>query len=480
MTELLAPAGSREAFIAALESGADAVYLGGRQFGARHYAPNFSDDELAEAVNTAHLRGVFVYVTVNTLLDDSEIPSLAEYLRHLYGIGVDAIIVQDVGVAKIAQAVTPELPLHASTQMTVYNLAGVEFLASQGFTRAVLARELSLDDIRYICKNSPIEIEVFIHGALCICYSGQCLMSSMIGGRSGNRGRCAQPCRLPYSLIDEKGADVLAVNEAGEYLLSPKDLCTIEIIPELIAAGVASLKIEGRMKRAEYVAVVVDAYRRAIDGYAGGEQYTVPQEDIQDMAQVFNRGFTSAYLQNRPGKLMMSDRRPNNRGTQLGRVISYNHKNKSAVIKLDESLSRGDIIEFWVKVGGRINVTVNSLIIDGLQAEDAKPGDEAAVNVPTPVRPGDRVFKTFDSRLIQKARAFFSGSSPLRRVPVDITVKVSVNQPLTVSLKDNEGNCGSGKSDFIAQQAIKRPLDYDTVAKQIKQTWNNYIFDKSA
>ena len=195
MTELLAPAGSREAFTAALESGADAVYLGGRLFGARHYAPNFSDEELATAVQDAHLRGVAVYVTVNTLLDDSEIPALVSYLRQLYTIGVDAIIVQDIGVAQVARTVTPELPVHGSTQMTVHNLAGVEFLADQGFKRVVLARELSLTDIRYICHNTSIEIEVFIHGALCISYSGQCLMSSMIGGRSGNRGKCAQPCR---------------------------------------------------------------------------------------------------------------------------------------------------------------------------------------------------------------------------------------------------------------------------------------------
>jgi putative protease len=215
MVELLAPAGSREAFTAALESGADAIYLGGRLFGARHYAPNFTDEELGEAVRDAHLRGVAIFVTVNILIDEAEISAVVDYLRYLYSIGVDAIIVQDMGVAAIARKVTPGLPIHASTQMTVLNLAGVEFLAERGFSRVVLARELSLEEIRHICLNATIEIEVFIHGALCISYSGQCLMSSMIGGRSGNRGKCAQPCRLPYTLVDGSGKNVLTAEEAG-------------------------------------------------------------------------------------------------------------------------------------------------------------------------------------------------------------------------------------------------------------------------
>ncbi|MCE5286753.1 MAG: U32 family peptidase, partial [Pelosinus sp.] len=258
MTELLAPVGSQEALIAAVESGADALYMAGKSFGARAYAPNFDEEELAAAVRFAHLRSVSVYITVNTLIDDSEIPALISYLEYLYKIGVDAILVQDVGVAELAQQVVPDLPLHASTQMTIYNLAGVEFLQKLGFTRVVLAREVSLADIKYICQNTDVEIEVFMHGALCVCYSGQCLMSSMIGGRSGNRGRCAQPCRLPYTLVDNKGQDVLDGKDAGEYLLSPRDLNTLELLPELIDAGVTSFKIEGRMKRPEYVAVVVD------------------------------------------------------------------------------------------------------------------------------------------------------------------------------------------------------------------------------
>jgi putative protease len=468
MIELLAPAGNAEAFAAALNSGADAVYLGGRQFGARAYAANFSDEELAAAVRNAHLLGVAVYVTVNTLVDNSEIPALADYLRHLYEIGVDAAIVQDIGVVAVARRVVPDLPLHASTQMTVHNLAGVEFLAGQGISRVVLARELSLDAIRRICERSPIEIETFIHGALCISYSGQCLMSSMIGGRSGNRGRCAQPCRLPYTLVDETGKDVLAGQDAGKYLLSPKDFNTIEHIPDLIDAGVVSFKIEGRMKRAEYVSVVVDSYRRAIDAcLADRSGFAVPEQDQKDMAQIFNRGFTSAYLFGKQGREMMSDRRPNNRGVRIGRVIGYDPRKKTAQIKLDEPLAVGDIVEFWVKVGGRSSATVTSITVDGRTVDAAPPLTAATIPVEGPVRAGDRVFKTFDAALMEKARASFSSAGPLRRVPVDAVVTVGEGRPLTVTLTDEAGNSGRGRTSFLAEKAIKRPLSEETLIAQI-------------
>ncbi|MDR3592897.1 MAG: DUF3656 domain-containing protein [Negativicutes bacterium] len=477
MTELLAPAGSLDAFTAALESGADAIYLGGQMFGARHYAANFTDEELATAVRDAHLRGVNVYVTVNILLDDSEIPVLIPYLRHLYAIGVDALIVQDLGVARLARRVTPGLPLHASTQTTVHNLAGVKFMAQLGFSRVVMARELSLEDIRHICRHSPIGVETFIHGALCICYSGQCLMSSMIGGRSGNRGRCAQPCRLPYSLVDAAGRDVLAPADAGEYLLSPKDFCTIEKLPDLIDAGVVSFKIEGRMKRPEYVAVVVDSYRRAIDAYlADKATYIVPAEDPKNMAQVFNRGFTTGFLEGRPGKDMMSDRRPNNRGTHIGRVLAYHHKERTVDIKLDEPLATGDIIEFWVKVGGRTNVPVSSLKLDGQATDYAPAGAVVTVTADKPVRAGDRVFKTHDNTLMEKAKTFFAGASPVRRIPLAVLVEAAEGRPLRITLTDPDGNVGRGETAFLAEKALKRPLDEATVAKQVGRLGTT-IFD---
>ena len=467
MIELLAPVGSREALVAAVESGADAVYLAGKMFGARASAPNFSDEELLDAVTFAHLRGVDVHVTVNTLIDNSEIPILITYLRHLYQSGVDAIIVQDLGVFKIAKQVIPDMPVHASTQMTVHNLEGVELLTQLGFTRVVLSSELSIDEIVHICKNTSTEIEVFVHGALCISYSGQCLMSSMIGGRSGNRGRCAQPCRLPYTLVDSSGNDVIAEGEAGEYLLSPRDLNTLAVLPELIGAGVKSFKIEGRMKRPEYVAVAVDTYRRAIDAVqADDANYVVAENEQKDLAQIFNRDFTTAYLQKSEGRNMMSDRRPNNRGVRIGRVSEYNYQERMATIKLDEPLHINDIVEFWVKVGGRVSATITAMTVNGLPVTAALAGTEVSIGV-QPVRENDRVFKVFDAGLTERARSFFEGPTAVRRINVDITVEVSEGQPLTISMQDADGFCGSASTEFLAEKAIKRPLTIEAITKQI-------------
>jgi len=472
MVELLAPVGGREALAAAVESGADAVYLGGKLFGARASAQNFSNEELADAVRFAHLRFVRVYVTVNTLIDNAEIPELANYLRYLYTIGVDAVIVQDMGVAALARRVVPDMPLHASTQMTVHNLAGVQFLAKHGFKRVVLARELSIEDISMICRNGGVEIEVFIHGALCVCYSGQCLMSSMIGGRSGNRGRCAQPCRLPYTLVDETGTDMLQKQDAGEYLLSPRDLNTLDLLPGLLDAGVASFKIEGRMKRPEYVAIAVDTYRRAVDRFLQHGEYRVENEDQKRLAQIFNRDFTTAYLVGKQGRKMMSDRRPNNRGVFVGRVVSYDLASKQAVIHLEEPLAIGDIIEFWVKVGGRVNVTIGEMQIDGISCEIASAGSNVTVAVPTPVRNSDRVFKIFDMKLTQYARSFFADSSISRRVPLFVEVRVKEGEPLQIQMQDGDGFCGIAETSFRAVQAIKRPLDKQIIEKHISRLGN--------
>ena len=297
--ELLAPAGTWEALEAAVNAGANAVYLGGSSFGARAYADNFGPDELKRAMEFAHLHGVRIFVTVNTLVDDEEMPALGDYLTFLSNIGTDGIIVQDMGVIRLARKVVPELLLHASTQMTVTNSAGAIFTCHAGMVRAVPARETTLKDLKTICEKTPGEIETFMHGALCICYSGQCLMSSLIGGRSGNRGRCAQPCRLPYTLVDKQGEDLLSHVDAGHYLLSPKDLNTLDVLPQLIEAGVRSFKIEGRMKRPEYVAAVTQVYRQAIDGAP------VTQEMMDTLYTAFNRqGFTAGYYQGKVDRKM--------------------------------------------------------------------------------------------------------------------------------------------------------------------------------
>lgn len=471
--ELLAPAGSWEALEAAVNAGADAVYMGGRAFGARAYASNFDKEEMAKAVYFAHMHRVRLYVTVNTLVDDSELGELADYLLFLNNVGVDGIIVQDLGVIRLARRIVPELPLHASTQMTITNSGGVDFAVAAGMERSVLARELSLKEIDAACKRGT-EIETFIHGALCVCYSGQCLMSSLIGGRSGNRGRCAQPCRLPYKLLNGKGEDMLSGKDAGQYLLSPKDMNTLHILPQLIETGVVSYKIEGRMKRPEYVAVVVNAYRRAIDSYLAGN-YHVPEEDFANIEQIFNRDFTTAYMVNRPGKEMMSDRRPNNRGVLVGRVAKLDKQRNKAVIKLEKELHLGDGLEFWVSVGGRVGTTVTEMLRNGAVVESAASGEQVTIDVPKGVRLNDRVFRTLDSRLMAYAGQFF-GTDAKKRISVDVVVTAKLGQPMTVVMTDDEGNVGYGETDFIVEAARKRALDEATVRKQMDRLGSTEYF----
>ena len=471
--ELLAPAGSWEALEAAVNAGADAVYMGGKAFGARQYASNFDREEMAKAVYFAHMHRVRIYITVNTLVDDSEMQELASYLLFLNNVGVDGIIVQDLGVIRLAKQIVPDLPLHASTQMTVTNSSGVDFAVEAGMERTVVARELSLEEIKAACSRGT-EIETFIHGALCVCYSGQCLMSSLIGGRSGNRGRCAQPCRLPYKLMNAKGEDMLQGKDAGQYLLSPKDMNTLEILPQLIDAGVVSYKIEGRMKRPEYVAIVVDAYRRAIDSYKAGN-YNVPEQDLDNIEQIFNRDFTTAYMTHRSGREMMSDRRPNNRGVLVGRVAKLDKARNKATIKLDKELHLGDGLEFWVSVGGRVGTTVTEMLCGGESVSVAGVGEQVTIDVPNGVRLNDRVFRTLDSRLMTYAQQFF-GPDAKKRIPVDAVVTAKLGEPMKVMLTDDEGNVGYGETDFIVEAARKRALDDEVVRKQIDRLGTTEYF----
>lgn len=509
MIELLAPAGSREALTAAVESGADAVYLAGNMFGARAYADNFDEDGMKEAIRFAHLRGVHVHVTVNTIMDSRELPELKKYLRFLHKAGADAVLVQDLGAARIVRETVPELPMHASTQMTVHNLDGVRALEALGFSRVVLSREVTLEAVRNICAHARAEIEVFVHGALCVCYSGQCLMSSMIGGRSGNRGRCAQPCRLPYTLVDEKDNDLLG-DSAGKYLLSPRDMNTINLLPELLEAGVTSLKIEGRMKRPEYVAVAVGCYRRAVDSYLSGN-FAVAEEDKRALAQIFNRDFTTAYLEKKQGRNMMSDKRPNNRGLMLGRVQEYyplTGDSGQAVIKLATGLNLNDQVDFWVKVGGRVTATVQDMqLVTGLtgknsvkkaaqkkknnqrQKDDrcqkqqdkkgglnpqnllsvtsASAGDTVVLTIKGCVFPGDRAFKVYDAELMDAAKVMYNTGAPVRRFGVTAQVRAAVGESLTLCLMDEDGHTAEAKTEFIGQEAMKRPLNVETLEKQI-------------
>ncbi len=470
MIELLAPAGTKDALIAAVENGANTIYLAGNMFGARAYADNFDNEALREAIRFAHLRNVSIHVTVNTIVDDSEIPSLIKYLRFLYEAGTDAILVQDLGVAKLAHEVVPDMPLHASTQMTVHNLAGVKALTEMGFTRVVLSRELSIEEIKYICENSDVEIEVFAHGALCVCYSGQCLMSSMIGGRSGNRGKCAQPCRLPYTLIDEDEHDVLK-GKAGQYLLSPRDLNTLELIPELMDAGVASLKIEGRMKKPEYVAVVVDVYRRAIDKAMREKgNYAISDEDNSSISQIFNRDFTTAYLKGYPGRDFMSDRRPNNRGLLVARVVKYRADKKRVFIKCSQEIHEGDEVEFWVKVGGRLTLTIHDMKNkSGKTVTTASVGETVSLPLEEMVHEHDRLFRVYDAHLMQRAQSTYKSGAPVLRVPIIVEAKAKLGEPFALKMTSADGYTAEASSEFIVEKAKNRPISEDTVKKQMNR-----------
>ncbi|MDE5863461.1 MAG: U32 family peptidase, partial [Lachnospiraceae bacterium] len=351
--EILAPAGSMEALRAAVCAGADAVYLGGSRFGARAFADNFDESALVEAIEYCHMYGVKVYLTVNTLFRHEEIEELYDYMAPLYEAGLDAVIVQDLGVVYYIHKQFPKMPIHASTQMTITTSYAYDMLKNYGVTRIVPARELSMEEIRKLKEQSAVpEVEVFVQGALCYSYSGQCLMSSMLGGRSGNRGRCAQTCRLPYSAYDMQGRKMTG---DGQYLLSLKDLCGLEAVPELMEAGIDSFKIEGRMKRPEYVAVCVEAYRTVVDAWSKGNcSDKLIDEWKGKMAQVFNRsGFTEGYYHQQNGKGMMSAKTPGNTGVPVGKVEDI--RKNQLVVRLSEEVFKGDILE----LAGKVTLTCN-------------------------------------------------------------------------------------------------------------------------
>ncbi len=477
--ELLAPAGSWDALVAAVQNGADAVYLGGKSFNARNSADNFDDDSLAKAIEYAHVRGVKVHVTMNILLADTELKEALRFLRIVYNAGADAVIMQDLGLIRMARLVFPDLELHASTQMTVHNVPGAIFLCDAGIKRIVLARELDLDSVREIRKRAGVEVETFVHGALCVCYSGQCLMSSMIGGRSGNRGRCAQPCRLEYRLMDDKGKLVADNEKVGDYLLSPRDLNISLHIPELIKAGIDSFKIEGRMRRPEYVATVTRIYRSLIDRAALGGEYFVTDDEASQLAQVFNREFTTGYFFGVPGRDLMSYKRPNNRGVRLGRVRSYDRDTNQTEIELEAPLNVGDGIEVWVTRGGRVGTEVNEIFVGGQKTLAADAGVVAVLKLEGHIHPGDRVFKTHDVQLMENAVQTYSSSRETRRIPLDFKVRARVGEPMVLEAADQEWVTARATTREVGQIAQRRPLTEKFLAEQLDRLGNTpFVLNK--
>jgi U32 family peptidase len=479
LPELLAPAGSPESLRAAIAAGADAMYLSGKRFGARKYAANFSCHEITEGIRLAHARGVRIYVTVNTLIHDRELKGVAEYLVWLYETGVDAVLVQDIGVASLAREIVPDLPLHASTQMTIHNTDGVLWAAEQGFSRVVLARELPLAEIRTIAertRQTGVGLEVFIHGALCYSYSGQCLLSSLIGGRSGNRGMCAQACRKPYTLVtgdqDDYGrpARLRDLPASGHYLLSPKDLCTYRHLPELVEAPVVSLKIEGRMKSPEYVAVVVSTYRRALDSIAAGGWIPAPEAE-QDLLLAFNRGFTSGYLFG-DGRIMARDA-PDNRGICIGTVIKQDSRSGTVTVHLNGTLlpATGDGLLFTdpAKVREDWGFLLNNLPV----VRDKK---TITFGVPRPVAPGSLLSITSSRNLEARARRILvhPPDDLVRKVPVDISITVDTEGHISMEgrLETGSGNVVrvSYQPDFCLVPARSHPLLCSQLEAQLRKS----------
>lgn len=447
--ELLAPAGTMESLRAAVQSGADAVYLGGSKFSARAYAGNFTDEVMKEAIDYCHFNNVKIYVTVNTILKDEEIIEALEYVNYLYNIGVDAVIIQDLGLASLIKSNVQDLELHASTQMTVHNLEGAKFLRNNGFKRIILSRELSIKEIANISKEKNIDTEIFIHGALCISYSGQCLMSSIIGGRSGNRGRCAQPCRLPYEIINK-----LTKQSKKGYIMSPKDVCTLENIGDIIESGTTSLKIEGRMKKPEYVAGVVGAYRKAIDNYYNNSYIDV-KEELARVKQLFNReGFSKAYLYNNDGLDMMAYNFPKNTGLYLGEA----KKDKS--IALREKLN--------VRDGIRINdsgFVVTSIVKDNKEVTSAEK-DDVVVIKPIKYRAGDMLYKTLDSELLDELSYFYKDT--FRKFNINLKVKFKCDEAIEIETYIFNKKFVS-KGDII-ERPINKPLDKEKVIKNLSKS----------
>lgn len=474
--ELLAPAGSPEALKAALQNGADAVYLGGKGFSARAYASNFDRETLKEAVAYSHIRGMRVYVTVNTLVKDQELPALMEYIDFLYKIDVDALILQDIGVFKLIRENYPDFELHCSTQMTLHNQQGVALLKEMGASRAVLARELPLEEIKEIKAQTGMELEVFVHGALCVSYSGQCLMSSFIGGRSGNRGKCAQPCRRAYQMIDLKQP---FLSSEARYQLSMRDLNTLESVGALMDAGVFSFKIEGRMKKPQYVASIVAAYRRAIDFYLETRQPLLDEALQQEIAQMFNRRFTRGYLFNSPKKEVINIEKSNNRGTYLGKVKQYNPKTKRMQLQLMAEAAVGDGIEIWQGPDSDLGGMITGVYVNHQPVAKGKKGQVVELEIKGKIAPGDEVYKTLDVELMERLEKTYGNQVENRKISLEGEISISLGQPIGLIIWDQDGNRVSHESEVLPEKALKVALTRERVIENISKLGNTpYSLDQ--
>ncbi|MEG0826112.1 MAG: DUF3656 domain-containing protein [Bacilli bacterium] len=450
--ELLAPAGSMETLKAVIEAGCDAVYLGGYMFGARSFANNFSNEEIVTAINYAHLYGVKIYVTVNTLIYEDEIEICMEYIDFLHKSSVDAIIVQDFGILDLVRKTYPNLEIHASTQMHIHNLDGVKILEKLGIKRVVLAREMCIDTIKEIKKNTFIEIETFVHGALCVSYSGQCLMSSLIGNRSGNRGTCAGCCRQKYDLINNNKK----VN-SFEYLLSMKDLNTILEIDQLIESGIDSFKIEGRTKRTEYSYLVVKLYRKAIDNYFKIGKTLITNQDINDLKEIFNRDFTDGYILN--SNNVINQFRPNHMGTLLGKVIKID--NKKIRIKLENNVNRLDGIRIIDK-SLDFGLTLETIKVNNKFLEKAFKGDIIEVDIDNEIELGATVLKTTNYLQIKEINELLKMKT--RKIPLTCKGVIDIDKNIKLIFDD-----GINVVEAISSYVVSKAINSQTTIQRVKE-----------
>lgn len=470
--ELLSPVGDFECLKAAVQAGVDCVYFGGELFNARASANNFNDNELKHAIEYAKIRNVKTNLTLNILIKNDEFEDAINLAKKAYEYGIDAIIVQDLGLAKKLIELFPDLPIHASTQMTIHNLDGVLEAEKLGFKRVVLSRELSMDEIKYICDNSNIEIEVFVHGALCMSYSGQCLLSSMIGSRSGNRGKCAQPCRLPYELIC-KNKEIVTLNKG--HLLSPKDLCSLDLLPTLVNLGITCFKIEGRLKNPEYVSTVTRIYRKYIDLAQSDNPYIIEEKDRKDLLQVFNRGgFSSGYLDGKPNTKFVYKEKPNNMGLYLGTVHNFNNSKGYITLKLEEDLAIGDSVSLE-KEKGLYNIS--ELMINTQNVPTAKKGDIVKIGrIKGHISVNDRIFKMSSKELSILTDEYLKQEK--KKVKINCKIIVHKNQPISMQIftacdSDNTNIYNNIDftlvSDLLPVDATNSPITIDRIENQINK-----------
>ena len=455
--ELLAPAGDFSCLKAAIEAGCDAVYIGGKLFGARAFSSNFTDDEIIKAINYAHLFGVKVYVTTNTLIYDKEVERFLEYILFLHKNNVDAVIIQDLGMLDLVRQTFPNLEVHASTQMHIHNLDGASFMEKLGVKRVVLARETSISKIKEIKEKTNIDIEIFIHGALCVSYSGQCLMSSLIGNRSGNRGTCAGSCRQSYSIVDENNNIILN----NKYPLSMKDLCSLENLKTLLDIGVTSLKIEGRMKSSSYVYTVVKLYRLAIDSYYKNNNIYIDEKELYNLKKIFNREFTKGFLFDEENNKVINMKRPNHQGVEIGKVINY--KNNVATIKLNDEININDGLRIVGKKD--IGVNVNNFYINSKLVKTAKKGDIITIKVNDKVEKDDKVLLTLDSKLNEEINNIISSNQ--RKVLVKAKFIAKEDKQITFELTDF-----INKVVVISENKVTKALNKPITKEEIKEKLN--------